>query len=171
MLKSNLGLYHFVLTTPKNSPEKLILTVVQKKQLPDIERAESKEEVSRVQWTRYNGSRKVCVNFHTDKDNLIFVVYRYRKKYNSKIMKLIWNWQNTSHFWQNEFISWATLTYSTSGALYWMKQLCIIKTNSVKNGCFFLMSIFRLYPRLEMSFENNRVHKNPLSKCKFLLGF
>ena len=86
--------------------------------------------------------------------------------YTSKIMKLIWKWQKTSHFWQNKFISWATLTYSTSGALYWTKQLLIIKTNSVKNGCFFLISFFRLYPGVKKSFENNSVRKNLfLSAC------
>ena len=78
----------------------------------------------------------------------------------SKIMKLIWKWLNTTHFWQNEFISWATLTYSTSGALYWMKQLFINKTNSIKNGRFLLMSIFRLYPGFRMLFEDNNVRKN-----------
>ena len=47
-----------------------------------------------------------------------------------------------------------------------MKQLIIIETNSVKKGCFFLMSIFRLYPGLKMSFENNTVRKNLfLSAC------
>ena len=36
-LKSKLGFYHVVLTTPRTSPEKLTLTVVEKQQLPDIE--------------------------------------------------------------------------------------------------------------------------------------
>ena len=35
-LKSKLGLYHLVLTTPKPSPEKFTLTVVEMQQLPDI---------------------------------------------------------------------------------------------------------------------------------------
>ena len=82
-------------------------------------------------------------------------------------MKLISNCLNTSHFWQNEFISIGTLTYSTSGSLYWMKQLFLIKTNSVKKRCFFfLMSIFRLYLGFKMSFEHNSVRKNLfLSAC------
>ena len=33
-LKSKLGHYHVVLTTPKTSPEKLTLTVVEMQQLP-----------------------------------------------------------------------------------------------------------------------------------------
>ena len=77
-LKSKLGLYHVVLTTPKTSPEKLRLTVVEMQQLPDIEKTDSKEEISCQNWTIYNGRRKVCVNFQTDTDKLNIVVYRYR---------------------------------------------------------------------------------------------
>ena len=42
-LKSKLGLYHVVLTTPKTSPENLTLTVIEKQQLPDIEEKDSKK--------------------------------------------------------------------------------------------------------------------------------
>ena len=77
-LKSKLGLYHVVLTTPKTSPEKLALTVVEMQQLPDIEKTDSKEEISCLKWTKYDGRKKVCVNFQTDTDKLNFVVYRYR---------------------------------------------------------------------------------------------
>ena len=45
-VKTKLGLYHVVLATPKTSPEKLTLTVVEMKQLPDIEKTDSKEETS-----------------------------------------------------------------------------------------------------------------------------
>ena len=79
-LKSKLGLHHVVLTTPKTSPEKLTLTVVEMQQLPDIEMTDSKEETSCLTWTTYNGRRKVCVNFQTDTDKLNIVVYRYRNK-------------------------------------------------------------------------------------------
>ena len=47
-LKSKLGLYHVVLTTPITSPEKLKLTIVEMQQLPDIERTDSKKEKSRL---------------------------------------------------------------------------------------------------------------------------
>ena len=40
-LKSKLGLYHVVPTNPKTSPEKLKFTVVEMKQLPDIEKTDS----------------------------------------------------------------------------------------------------------------------------------
>ena len=77
-LKLKLGLYHVVLTIPKTTPEKITLTVDEMQQLPDIEKTESKEEISCLKWTIYNGRRKVCGNFQTDTDNLNFVVYRYR---------------------------------------------------------------------------------------------
>ena len=77
-LKSKLGLYQVVLRFPKTSPEKLTLTVVEVQQLPDIEKTDSKEELSCLKWTTYNGRRKVCVKFQTDLDKLNFVVCRYR---------------------------------------------------------------------------------------------
>ena len=88
-LKSKLGLYHVVLTTPKTSPEKLTLTVVEMQQLPDIEKTDSKEQISRLKWTIYNGRRKVCVNFQTDTDKLNIVVTVTETVYTSKILKLI----------------------------------------------------------------------------------
>ena len=73
-LKSKLGLYHVLLNTPKTSPEKLTLTVVEMQQLPVIEKTDSKEEISRLNCTKYNGRRKVCVNFQTDTDKLNIVM-------------------------------------------------------------------------------------------------
>ena len=91
-LKSKLGLYHVVLTTPKTSPEKLTLTVAEMQQMPDIEKTEFTEEISCLKWTIYNGRRKVCVNFQTDTDKLNIVVYRYRNnlylKDNGSVLKL-----------------------------------------------------------------------------------
>ena len=77
-LKSKLGLYHVVLTTPKTSPEKVNLTLVEMQQSPEIEKVDSKNEISCLKWTIYNGRRKVCRSFNTDMDKLNIVVYRYR---------------------------------------------------------------------------------------------
>ena len=44
-LKSKLGLYHVVLTTPKTSPEKITLTVFEMQPLPDIEKIDSKKKL------------------------------------------------------------------------------------------------------------------------------
>ena len=77
-LKSKLGLQHVVLPTPKTSPDKLTLTVVEVQQLPDIEMTVSEEEISRLKWTKFTGRRQLCVNFQTDADKLNIVVYCYR---------------------------------------------------------------------------------------------
>ena len=78
-LKTKLGPYHVELRSkPKVSPEKVTLTLVQTQQLPDIEKADSKDKVSCLKWTNYNGRRKVCINFQTDKNKVNIVVYRYR---------------------------------------------------------------------------------------------
>ena len=94
-LKSKLGLYHVVLSTPKTSPEKLTLTVVEMQQVPDMEKTDSKEEISCLNWTIYNGRKKVCVNFQTDTDKLNIVFYRYRnslyRKNNEVDLKLTEN--------------------------------------------------------------------------------
>ena len=76
-LKSKLGLYHVVLTTPKTFPENFTLTAVEMQQSPNIEKTDSKEETCRLKWTTYKGRRKVCVNFQTNTDKLNNVVYRY----------------------------------------------------------------------------------------------
>ena len=80
-LKSKLGLYHVVLTTPKSSLEKITLDLVEMQQLPEIEKVDSKNDISCLKWTIYNGRRKVCISFKTDMDKLNIVVYRYRNKY------------------------------------------------------------------------------------------
>ena len=49
-------------------------------QLPGIEKTDSKEEISCLKWTKYNGRRNLCVNFQTDTDKLNIAVFRYRNK-------------------------------------------------------------------------------------------
>ena len=77
-LKSTLGLYHVVPTTPKTSPEKNTLTLVEMQELPEIEEVDSRNEISCLKWTIYNGRRKVSISFKTDMDNLNIVAYRCR---------------------------------------------------------------------------------------------
>ena len=77
-LKSKLGLYHVVLTTPKTSPEKITLTMVEMQQLPEIEKVDFRNENSCLKSTIYKGRRKVFIRFKTDTDNLNIVDYRYR---------------------------------------------------------------------------------------------
>ena len=61
--ESLLGLYHVVLTTPKFSPERHTLNVVEMQQLLDIEKTYSIKEIFCLKWTRINRSIKKCVNF------------------------------------------------------------------------------------------------------------
>ena len=76
-LKTKLGLYHVELKS-KESPKQITLTLVETQQLPDIQKSDSKVEISCLKWTIYNGRRKVCINFQTDTDKVNIVVYRYR---------------------------------------------------------------------------------------------
>ena len=76
-LKTKLGLYHVELRS-KDSPEKITRTLVENQQLPDIKKVGSKDGISCLKWTIYNGRRKVCINFQTDTDKVNIVVYRYR---------------------------------------------------------------------------------------------
>ena len=75
-LKTKLGLYHVELKS-KDSPEKNTLTLVETQQSPDIEKSDSRDEISCLKWTIYNGRRKVCTNFQTDTDQVNIVVYRF----------------------------------------------------------------------------------------------
>ena len=77
-LKSKMGLHHVVLITPKTSPEKPKLTVVEMQRLPDIAKKDCKEEVCCLEWRVHNGRKKSYEMFKTDTDKLIIVVFRYR---------------------------------------------------------------------------------------------
>ena len=63
---------------PKILPKKLHFTLVESQQLPVIEQADSKDEISCLRWTIHHGRRKVCINFQTDADKVNIVIYRYR---------------------------------------------------------------------------------------------
>ena len=76
--KTKLGLYHVELRSkPKDSPEKITLTLVETQQLPDIEKVDSKDELFCLKWTIFNARRKECINFQTDRDKVNIVVYHY----------------------------------------------------------------------------------------------
>ena len=62
----------------KTLPKKNTLTLVETQQLPDIHKADSKDEISCLKWTIYNGRTKQCINFQTDTHKVNIVVYRYR---------------------------------------------------------------------------------------------
>ena len=135
-LKSKLGLHHVVLTTPKSSPEKLTLTVVEMQQLPDLGKTDSKEELSCLNWAILNGRRKVCVNFQTDTDKLNFVVYRY---WNNLYLK-----DNVVNLKMTEYQSLLAKQLYLLSCIDIFYKRCIVleektvhNTNSVKNGYSF----------------------------------
>ena len=76
-LETRYGLYHVELKS-KDSPKKITLTLVETQQMPDIQKTDSKDEISCLKWTFYYGGRKICINFQTDTDKVNIVVYRYR---------------------------------------------------------------------------------------------
>ena len=79
-------LYH-VEPKSKDSPEKITLALVETQHLPDIEKADSKNEISCLKWTIYNGRRKVCINFQTDTDKLTLSYTAIEKTRISRILK------------------------------------------------------------------------------------
>ena len=76
-LKTKLGLYDVENRKPKDCLLKTMLTLVETQQLSVIEKGDSKDEISSLKWTIYNGRRKVCINFQTNTDKVNMVVYRY----------------------------------------------------------------------------------------------
>ena len=87
-LKTKLGLYHVEIKS-KDSPGKSTLTLVETQQLQDIEKSDSKDAISCLKWTIYNGRRKVCINFQTDTDKVNIVAYRYRNNTYLKDTKMV----------------------------------------------------------------------------------
>ena len=61
--------------------------------LPEIKGVDSKNEISCLKWTKYNGRRKVCICFKTDMNKLNIVAYRDRNntdvKYTEMKLKVI----------------------------------------------------------------------------------
>ena len=69
-------------TTPKISPGSLDTNCVCAiEELPDVEKTDSKEEFSCLNWAIYKTRRKVCLNFKTDADNIKIAVYRYQSHF------------------------------------------------------------------------------------------
>ena len=144
-----MGLCHAVLTNPQSSTEKLTVTVVEMQQLADIKKTDSKTEVSCLKWTIYNGRRKLYVNFQIDTDKLNFVVYCYRNSLYLKDNEVDLKVKEYQSLLANVVYLLSSLTYSTSGALYRMKQLFKNKTNLARNGCSFPNEHFPISPGIK----------------------
>ena len=136
-LKSKLGLYHVVLRTPKTSPEKFNSTLVEKQQLPEIEKVDSKKEISCLKWTIYNDRRKVCISFKTDMDKLKILVYRYRNNTYVKDTEMELKLTEYEKLLSKRVYLLSYIDVFFKRCIYCMKQLFIIKVNFIKNGCSF----------------------------------
>ena len=134
-LKRKLGLYHGGLRKPKDSHKKLMLTLVKTQNLPDFEIADSKDEISCLKWTFNNGRRKVCINFQTDADKVIIVVYRYRNNTYLKDTEMDLKLTEYKKIHAKPVYLLSYIDIFLGVVLYWMKQPFITKTNFVKNGC------------------------------------
>ena len=149
-LISKLGLYQVVLTTPKTSPEKITLTLVEMQQLLEIEKVDSRKEISCLKkWTKYDGRRKVCISFKTDMDNLNIVVYRYRNNTYVKDSEMELKLTEYGKLSSERVYLLSYIDVFLSSALYWMKQLFIIKVNFIKNGCSFPHENFPIVPGIK----------------------
>ena len=62
-------------------------------------------------------------------------------------------------FWLGAFTSWVTLTFSLGAALYWMKHLCLIDSNSVANGRSLSWKHFPILFESEFTFRHNSARK------------
>ena len=73
-LKTKLGLYHIELRKPKFSPKKYANSD-RNSTIARYSKVDSKDEISCIKSTIYNGRRKLCVNFQIDTDKVNIVVY------------------------------------------------------------------------------------------------
>ena len=124
-LKSGLGNYHDILTTPKSSPEYPTIITVQN--LPDIKENAPKAKISSLKWTK-NGRRSVCGIFNTYTDKLTIVMYH-------KINIFFQRQENGS---ENDrkpedldqtISSIDFLSHFSRSAMCWMKQAFMIETS------------------------------------------
>ena len=106
-------------------------------QLPEIEKVGSRNEISCLKWTFYNGRRKVCIGFKTDMEKLNIVVYRYRSNTYVKDTEMELKLTGYEKLLSKRVYLLSYIDVFLGGALYWMKQLFIIKVNFINNGCSF----------------------------------
>ena len=132
-LKTKKELYHVELRKPKDSPEKIILTLVETQQLPDIEKVDSSSEISCLKWKICNGRRKVCINFQTDTDKANIVVYRYQNSTYLNDNEMDLNLTDYKTFLAKCVYLLSYIDVFLSAALYWMQQLFISDSSSVAN--------------------------------------
>ena len=131
-IKTKLGLYHVVVTTPKSSPTKITLTIVELQQLPELEQCE--DEISCLKWTIYNGRRKICVGFQTDTDKVDIVVYRYRNNTYLKDTEIELKLAEYKTLLAKRRNLLGTWIHFISDASFWMNPQFMIELFLTRNG-------------------------------------
>ena len=82
-------------------------------------------------------------------DNLNIVVYRYRNDTYVKDAETELKWTEYEKFLSERVHLLSYIDVSLSGALYWMKQLFIIKKNFFKNACFYPHELLSIVPGIK----------------------
>ena len=88
----------------------------------------------------------------------------------SKTLKWSWNWLKTKQSYLNEYIYCVTLTCFLGCALYWMKQLSLIKVNFIKKECYLSCEHFSTLLQSEIEIFSQLHTKKSISKRALLLG-
>ena len=133
-LKTKFGLYHVELRS-EDSPEKIPLTVVETQQLPDIEKSDSKDEISCLKWTFYNGRRKICINFQTDTDKMNVVVYHYRNSTGLEDTEIDLRLTEYKKLLPERAYLLSYIDFNYKRCIVLDETTVHKKTNSDKNGC------------------------------------
>ena len=166
-LKSNMGLYHVVLTTPKTSPKKLHWLYFKYINCGGRERVFPKKIY--LAWNgQYIMVGKSMCKFT---DGYRQVEYCHVTLPKQLIPQRYWNWSEVQRIPVTSGktslsleIHWHILqaVHCTGWYNYsWLKQ------TPSRMDVFFLVSIFRLYPGLRISFEHNIVRKNLFQSACF----
>ena len=134
-MKQKIGFYHVVLTTPKTSPGKITLTIVEMQQLPEIGNVDSNNELSCLERTIYNGRRKVFISFKTNMDKLNIVADRCRNNKYVKVSKMELKLIEFEKLPSQRVDKIRDIDVFSSSAFYWMKQLFLFVVNFIKKGC------------------------------------
>ena len=129
--KSNLGVYHVLLTTSRISRKK---HAVEMQQLPALKRM-----IQKKKFPTQNGQNIMLGEKYMWTSSIIETIWKLLFTVNetnseSKTMTWMWHWQIIRCSWQSEYFFWVTLTYFANSVLYWIKQLFIAEMIFIKNG-------------------------------------
>ena len=136
-------------------------------QLPDFD---SRDATSYLKWITCNSRRKVCVNYQTESDKLNILVYRYRNNIYRKDSETQLKMTEYRKLLCNRVNCLRHIDQFLCVALNWMKQLFIIETNIVKNGCSLSIDNFSVLLGSKFVISTQWCSQKPFHQCMPLLG-